>query len=851
MRLLRLISWQYARRHILRTALTVAGIVLGVAVFVAMRTANQNVLLAFSQTIDRIAGRTQLQVTAGEAGFGEEILEKVQSAPTVRIAVPVIEAVAESGLPGQGTLLVLGVDMTGDRSLREYDLSGGQDATVDDPLVFLAQPDSLIISKDLAEKHHLAVGSRLPLQTALGERPFVVRGIMEPTGLATAFGGSLAVMDVYAAQKMFGRGRTFDRIDVALAPGATVADAERQLTALLGSGFEIQPPATRGRQAEAMLAGYAVMVSVSSAFALFVGMFIIYNSFAIAVTQRRSEIGILRALGATRRQIRWLFLCESAALGAIGSVAGLGLGLLIAHATAATLSGLAANLYGVAQQASEVTTRPGVLALAVFIGVTTSVMAAVIPARNAADVDPVQALQKGRFQVISAQENRTRIRLAGVAAGLSIACMFATERRLLFYAGYAFALAAAVLLAPLLSGRLARALRPVLTSVRPVEGALAADSLIQSPRRTSATVLALMLSVALIVAFAGMARAGYASIVQWMNTTLNPDLVVMPSPRFDLRTTRFPAAMAPEIRALEGVERVQMFRFSRITLNGVPIMAVALEMQSVAQTTRLRRPVAGDIEKMFQLSAAGAGVIVSDNLSRRLKLSLGDTLDIPAPYGTIRLPVVGIIVDYSDQQGAVLLDRTVFVEHWHDDSVSDIRVFVARGADIATVRQRIIDRYAGKRRLFVLTSEQSRSYVLNIANQWFGLMYVQVAVAVFVAILGIVNTLTVSITDRRRELGVLQAVGALRRQIRRTIWLEALAVGAIGVLLGCALGAVNLYYVLDIVQRDVAGLRFDYEYPVTTILAIVPVILGAAFAAAIWPAEAALRLPLVEALEHE
>jgi putative ABC transport system permease protein len=850
MRLLHLISWQYARRHVLRTALTVAGIVLGVAVFVAMRTANQNVLLAFSQTIDRIAGRTELQVTAGEAGFGEEVLEKVQSASTVRIAVPVIEAVAESGLAGQGSLFVLGVDMTGDRSLREYDLAGGQDAVVDDPLVFLAQPDSLIISKDLADKEHLAVGSRLPLQTALGERPFIVRGIMEPTGLATAFGGSLAIMDVYAAQKMFGRGRTFDRIDVALAPGATVDDAERQLTTLLGPGFEIQPPATRGRQAETMLAGYAVMVGISSAFALFVGMFIIYNSFAIAVTQRRSEIGILRALGATRRQIRWLFLGESAALGAIGSLAGLGLGLLIAHATAATLSGLAANLYGVAQQASEVTTRPAVLALGVLIGVATSVMAAVIPARNAADVDPVQALQKGRFQLFSAQENRTRIRLAGVAAALSIGCMFATERRPLFYAGYVFALAAAVLLAPLLSGRLARALRPVLTSVRPVEGALAADSLIQSPRRTSATVLALMLSVALIVAFAGMARAGYASIVQWMNTTLNQDLIVMPSARFDLRTTRFPAAMAPEIQAVEGVERVQMFRFSRIMLNGVPIMAVALEMESVVKTTRLR-PVAGDIERMFQLSAAGAGVIVSDNLSRRLKLSLGDPLDIPAPYGAIRLPVVGIIVDYSDQQGAVLMDRRVFVDHWHDDSVSDFRVFVARGAGIADVRQRIIDRYAGRRRLFVLTSEQSRSYVLNIANQWFGLMYVQVAVAVFVAILGIVNTLTVSITDRRRELGVLQAVGALRRQIRRTIWLEALAVAAIGVLLGCALGAVNLYYVLDIVQRDVAGLRFDYEYPVTTALAIVPVILGAALAAAIWPAESALRLPLVEALEHE
>jgi putative ABC transport system permease protein len=835
---------------VLRTALTVAGIVLGVAVFVAMHTANQNVLLAFSQTIDRIAGRTELQVTAGEAGFGEDVLEKVQSASTVRIAVPVIEAVVESGLAGQGTLLVLGVDMTGDRSLREYDLAAGEDAILDDPLVFLAQPDSLIVSKDLADRHALVVGSRLQLQTALGEKPFTVRGIMEPSGLATAFGGSLAIMDVYAAQMMFGRGRTFDRIDLALAPGVTVADAERELTALLGPGFEVQPPAARGRQAETMLAGYAVMVSISSVFALFVGMFIIYNSFAIAVTQRRAEIGILRALGATRRQIRWLFLGESAALGTIGSVAGLGLGVLIARATAASLSGLAADLYGVAQQASDVTTRPVVLALAVAAGMATSLVAAVIPARNAANVDPVLALQKGRSQLVSRQESRVRILLAAVAAGLSIASLMAIERRPVFYAGYVFAIAAAVLLAPLASARLARGMRPVLTWLRPVEGSLAADSLIQAPRRTSATVLALMLSLALVVAFAGMARASYASILTWMNTTLNPDLMVMPSSRFDLRTTRFPASMASEIRAVEGVERVQMFRFSRIVFRGVPIMAVALEMNSVGETVR-SRPVAGTVQNMYRQAAAGEGLMVSDNLAQRVGVALGDVLEIPATYGTIRLPVVGILVDYTDQQGAVFMDRSVFVKAWQDDSVSDFRVFVAPGAAISEVRQRIIDRYAGERQLFVLTSEESRRYVLDIANQWFGLMYVQVAVAVFVAILGIVNTLTVSIADRRRELGVLQAVGALRGQVRRTIWLEALAVAALGVILGCALGALNLYYVLDIVQRDVSGLRLDYEYPVTTVLALVPAILGAAFAAAIWPAESALRMPLVEALEYE
>src|SRR5829696_7112051 len=163
--LLRLISWPYFRRHLLRTALTMAGIVLGVAVFVGMHTANQSVLFAFSRTVDRIAGKTELQVTAGETGFDEEVLEQVQGAESVRVAVPVIEAVVDSNLRGQGNLLVLGIDMTGDRSLRDYDLDSGEDAVVDDPLVFLAQPDSIMLAKEFAERNQLTIGSRLMLGT--------------------------------------------------------------------------------------------------------------------------------------------------------------------------------------------------------------------------------------------------------------------------------------------------------------------------------------------------------------------------------------------------------------------------------------------------------------------------------------------------------------------------------------------------------------------------------------------------------------------------------------------------------------------------------------------------------------
>ena len=142
-------------------------------------------------------------------------------------------------------------------------------------------------------------------------------------------------------------------------------------------------------------------------------------------------------------------------------------------------------------------------------------------------------------------------------------------------------------------------------------------------------------------------------------------------------------------------------------------------------------------------------------------------------------------------------------------------------------------------------------YILKITDQWFGLTSVQIAVAVLVAILGIVNSLTVSITDRRRELGVLRAVGAVRGQVRRTIWMEALSVAVLGLVLGFAFGAVNLYYILEMVQRDFAGMRLDYVFPFSVAVVLVPTMLVSAFIAAVWPAESAVRASLVEALEYE
>ena len=208
------------------------------------------------------------------------MLDTVQNLPEVRAAAPVIEATVQFG---KGNLLILGVDMLGDRNLRSYDLENTDEA-IDDPLVFLAQPDSLLITKTFAAENDLVLNSRVPMRPMDGDRLFTVRGIMKPGGLASAFGGNLAIMDIYAAQKVFGRGRKFDRIDIALQDGVALNDGRAKLQRALGPGLDVDLPSSRGEQFEATSRIYSLASNITSLFALFIGMFIIYNTFAIAVT---------------------------------------------------------------------------------------------------------------------------------------------------------------------------------------------------------------------------------------------------------------------------------------------------------------------------------------------------------------------------------------------------------------------------------------------------------------------------------------------------------------------------------------------------------------------------------------
>ena len=283
------------------------------------------------------------------------------------------------------------------------------------------------------------------------------------------------------------------------------------------------------------------------------------------------QIGLYRALGATRSQIRSLFLTEGAIAGSVGAIGGLGFGVLIARAMTGSIGQLIQGVYGIAQQPEDLTIDSRLMAAAIVMGVVTSIVAAFIPARTASRVDPVQALQKGKYQVLSAGRSRMRLVMAVVLAGAAAVALVAGRSPVAFYAGYVMAMLGALLFTPSLALWLTRGLRPALKSLRPVEGALAADSLIQAPRRTSASVAALMLSLTLVTAFAGMARASYSSIVDWMETTLNPDLFVLPTQSLVIRTIRFPAQMGDQVAAVPVVEQ----------LPEIPELALVVQGQGV------------------------------------------------------------------------------------------------------------------------------------------------------------------------------------------------------------------------------------------------------------------------------
>lgn len=851
--LLRQVSLPYARRHLGLTLLTMTGVALGVAVWVAIQLAATSLEEALRTTVDRIAGKAHLQVTSGEVGFPEEALEMARAAPGVKAAAPVVEAVVRSEVASEGNLLVLGVDLAGDRQLRDYEFEN-EDEAIEDPLIFLAQPDSICLSADFAERNGLGMDDEITFETALGMKAFTVRGLLEPRGFVTAFGGNLAVMDVYAAQFVFNRGRRFDRIDILLEEGISQEAGADTLRAALGPGYTVEPPFRRGQEMESLLDAFEASMDLSCWQALFIGIFLIFNVFSVAVARRRFEIGVLRSLGAGPATIRGVFLVEGAVLGLLGSGAGLALGLFLAGGTSRFMQDLVRNAYGLTHVSTEVTWAPWVLLTGAGLGITSSLLAAWLPARAASKVDTVEALSRTSARGFRPAAVRWR-RWAGLAAVIAAAAVRLQAAR---HTEYIWALAclatlglAALLLAPDITALASRLLRPLMARAGGLEGRLAADSLLSAPRRTSATVAALMLSVAFGISQAGYATSFQDSFSRWMDQALSADFYVTGTERFISKAFQFPSTYGEEMAGVAGVKHVERVRVVRQKYRGEMIALLALETRKFLSRSRLW-VVEGDPDQVASDLREGRGITVSDNFASRYGVGAGETVTLETPTGPAEFAVAGVIVEYSSEKGTIYMDREIFIRHWRDTTVDVFDLMLEPGADPQEVKRGVLSLFADRgTRLFVFTGQEFRDRIATISDQFFGLVYVQFSISLLVAVLGIVNSLLISVTERRRELGIFKAVGASRRQVIRLVVFEAAGIGLAGTVLGFVLGSYLIDVAVNVLGASLNGWPLPYTYPFQVAGVALPLLLAVAAIASWYPARVALATTAVEALAYE
>ena len=523
--------WQIASRqwrtHGLRVAMTTLGIALGVAVFFAVRTANAALLDSLSATVERLAGKSTLEITSGETGFPEEVLDTARATPGVELAEPVIEVIVHTAFADEGNLLILGVDTTGDQQLRQYEFDRSQ-TEIADPLTYLAQPNSILLSRSFADRHGLHIGDRIPIFTANGRKDFTVEGLFKPVGVGAVFGGNLAVMDVYSAQVVFNRGRNFDRIDLMNSRDVPVDELQRRLQARLPAGLESARPQMRGQALENAVTAMRLGMLITSFIALLVGVYIIFNSFTIAVNQRWKEIGILRAIGVERRNVNAMFLGEALLMGVIGSISGIAAGFYLALLAGKVMGSIAASVYGMISTEVAPKLHPGAVLVSFGMGVAASLAGAWFPSRAASRLDPILALHNIESRQQESSLGWKRIALGSALVLLTSLLIEFSPSRVgmtiqLFYA--ALTLLGLTMLLPMLVQWTARMIRPLMDWAGGSEGALAADAMIRSPRRSAATVGALMVGLMFVFSTGAYIQSYKHMIARWTHRMLNADLV--------------------------------------------------------------------------------------------------------------------------------------------------------------------------------------------------------------------------------------------------------------------------------------------------------------------------------------
>lgn len=840
------------RLHQLRLVLTIAGIALGVAVFFAVRTTNTTLVNSLHTMIEKLAGKATLQVVAGESGFPQEIVARVRATSGVQYAEPVTETIATTAFGGGQKILILGLDTASDLAI--YGDTINQDSfVVKNPLAFSNRKDSVAITRTLAERFGLKDGSKFTVNVQSGPLELTVRGIFANVGIGEVYDGNVAVMDIYSAQDVFGRGTNIDRIDVSNTPAVAVDELQKTLTEWLPSGVKTVRPTLRGQSLENAVSSINFGLTIMSFLALTIGVFIIFNSFSISLNQRWKEIGILRALGVERRNVRRMFLFEAALMGGIGSAIGVAAGYGLATISMRFVGDVTASFYGFISSPQELEFNVVYAGQALFAGILASLIAAWLPARSASNLDPALALHNIESRQSEAVIGRPRLLIALilVIGGLLMTRFGQPGVGLSYQLFYSFAMQLGmILLVPRFIRIGASALRPVMNKFFGAEGLIAVETMAHAPRRTSSTVIALMIGLSFAFSHASFIQSQKSALDRTLNKAVSADMLVASSNEVHSRTYHFSEATVDQIASLPDVALADPVRITSVEYKGQEVSILSHDMNSYFAISPDLLDF-GDYESARASTSRGEGILVSNNFAERWKVRLGDIVTLDTPGGPLNLKVVGMLDYYRSEKGTVFIDRQLYKQYWNDSNADYIFIDLKDGADRDGLKAKIENVLRGQQKAFIYTHEEYKQWVSVIVDQFFALMYVQMVVAVFVAGLGLINTMVISVAERKRELGIFRAIGGLRRQVVKMVLLEAVAISLIGLAAGITAGLMNAYFLVNTAALIIAGFTMPLIFPMSMVLAAIPIVIAAAVVSAWFPARSASRLNVVEAIGYE
>lgn len=710
-----------------------------------------------------------------------------------------------------------------------------------------AASDEVAMDAALAERGRFQLGQRVEVLTLEPKKSFELVGIFGYSGDRDTIGGetTVAFTESTAQRLLLGTPGAYTQVTIEAQDGVDQVALRDAVRAAVGDGYQVRTGEEVAAAAASDVSGFvSVVQNVLLGFAgvaLFVGVFLILNTFSILVAQRTGELALLRSLGASRRQVIGSVLLEAVIIGLVAST----LGLLAGTGVAALLKSVMQSFSGATLPGAWLVIPPSAVIASYLVGVLVTVVAAVLPALRASRVAPVEALRESRTNTRpSALLSSVGAVLAAGGSAAVVAALFGSLGDAALWtllAGVMAAFIGVAMLTPAICGPVVSVLGRLVSFS--TAGKLGRLNSSRNPRRTAITAAALMIGIALVTGVSVLASSLTKSIEQAVRTDLNAELMIgSPTAGGPAAPATFDPAVIEQAAGLPGVATAVGLRFDAAEVDSRPTFVVGADVAGLAETVRMQT-VAGELRTL-----RSGEVVVDEKFAAEHQLVVGGTLALSTQRGGQRdYRVIGIYQRSELASGPVLSEVDSATE-FRSPQLNQGLVRLAPGADAAAVRTRLDQLVADNPEVSVLDQstllEQARSSVDTVVV----MLYVLLGLALMIAVLGIVNTLALSVLERTRELGLVRAIGMRRGQVVQMVTVESVVIAVFGALLGVVVGGLlGVAVVRALRDEGVPALGIPWA-SMGTFVALAVVI---GLVAAVLPAIRAARTNVLSAIAYE